>query len=309
MTQYGIESYIGVPLLRSDGELFGTLCALDPEPREISEENIETLELLARLIAFELEAEEQTAEREEALRLAEKSNETRARFMGVLGHDLRSPLNTIVMAANIQKKGLLPAEQNAGMAEKILRAAKRMKYLIEDLLDTTQTVQGNRLRIERKPADLEEICRLVVEEFVISNPDRTIEFSAAGDLSGWWDEGRLGQVVSNLLSNAIHYGTPDRPIAVFLHGGEDRATLEVTNYGRVIAPAVRKNLFRPFWRGARKRSHSSGLGLGLYIVKQIVDAHGGSIDVVSDQERGTTFTVVFEKHTGPAGGVETEETQ
>ena len=297
LTVYGIESYLAVPLFRQNGEYFGTLCALDPEPKEFSEELVKTFELFANLVSFELEAEERRQESEESLKLAERSNEARARFMGILGHDLRSPLNTIAMAATLQKKGVLDREKNAEMADKILKTAKRMQFLIEDLLDMTQTVQGNEIYIERKAQDLREIFRQIIGEFKISHPNRKIELYAEENCFGNWDEGRLGQVLANLLSNALHYGNSDAPVKVNLIEECEKVVLQVNNRGEIISEEVRKNLFTPFWRGAKKNSgnmNSSGLGLGLYIVKQIVEAHGGGIEVNSNREYGTTFTVTFE---------------
>lgn len=295
MTAYGVESYFAVPLFRQNGDYFGTLCALDKEPRDFSNELVEICNLFANLIAFELEAEERRQESEEALKLANQSNESRARFMSILGHDLRSPLNTIVMAATLQKMNPPGSDKSFKMTEKILKTANRMKYLIEDLLDTTQTLQGKEIAIRRKTTALQKICQLIIEEFKIANPHHKFKFHAETEFVGEWDAGRIQQVLSNLLSNAVSYGTSTRPIKVDLLADSNRVVLQVNNQGKVIPPETMENLFQPFWRGARKRSNSSGLGLGLYIVKQIVEAHGGKISVDSTREYGTTFTVIFEQ--------------
>lgn len=295
---YGIESYIAVPLYRRDGEYFGTLCALDPSPANLSEEDFETFRLFADLISYELEAAEQQTEREEALKLARQSSDRRARFMSILGHDLRNPLNTIIMAATLQEQGALDREKNAQMAGKILKTAKRMQFLIEDLLDTTQAVQGNEIHIERKPSDLSEILRHLIDEFRIANPERKIEFNGEDKCYGDWDESRLGQVLSNLLSNALHYGEKSEPVKVDLIEECNRVLLRVNNRGETISREIQKNLFTPFWRGARRNQampNSSGLGLGLFIVKQIVESHGGDVEVESNEAEGTTFTVVLNR--------------
>lgn len=273
----------------------GTLCAFDTKPAELDINNFELFNLFAKLITHELEIEEANVIRETALKESIQTSEARARFMSILGHDLRGPLNTIVMAANIQKTAKLDEEKSKEFSDKILRAAKRMQHLIDDLLDTTRAVQGDKISIFKKPADLREICEHIIEEFRISNPDNKIEFYAEENCHGDWDERRLGQVLSNLLSNAIHYGDPSQPIKVNLIEECDKILLQVNNRGRLISPERLQNLFRPFWRGARKRANSSGLGLGLYIVKQIVEAHDGSISVESNREYGTTFTATFEK--------------
>jgi signal transduction histidine kinase len=296
LLKYGIESYLAVPLFRNSGELFGTLCALDTEPKDLSEKYIHTFELLANLIAYELEADELRTDSEEALKLAEQTNEGRARFMGILGHDLRNPLNTIVMAANLLKMGTLEPAKSLEMSEKILKTAKRMNFLIEDLLDASQTFQGNKIRIVRKTSELRKICQDLIDEFLISNPDRVFEFYAEQNCFGNWDEGRIGQVLSNFLSNAITYGSSTKPIKINLIEDPEKVLLQVNNQGEMIGDETMVNLFRPFWRGARKRSNSSGLGLGLFIAKQIVESHGGKISVESNREYGTTFTCIFDRN-------------
>lgn len=256
---------------------------------------IETFELFGNLIAFELEAEENALEREEALKLARQSDQAKARFMSILGHDLRSPLNTIMMAATVQKMGKLDAEKDLEMSEKIIKTAKRMQFLIEDLLDTTQTFQGDRIKIERKNIDLSSICFEIIDEFKVANPSLNIQFHTQGKCMGEWDEGRIGQVLTNLLSNAVSYGNTKKPIKVDLIEECDEVILQVNNQGNLINEEVKEQIFTPFWRGARKKTNSSGLGLGLYIVKQIVESHDGTINFESTPEYGTTFTVRFNK--------------
>jgi signal transduction histidine kinase len=296
LKHYAVESYIGVPLYRENGEYFGVLCALDTEPKSISEKNIGIFTLMAKLIAHELEADEQRRELDEALKLANRTNEARARFLSILGHDLRSPLNTIISAATMQQSVTLDATQARRLAKNILRTSRRMQFLIEDLLDVAQTAQGNQILIQKKQGDLRDVFQPIVEEFRLAQPDRVIEFFAPDACHGEWDEGRLGQVLSNLISNALSYGGADFPIVVELADDSERVRLRVTNWGETMSEEVRKNLFNPFWRGAKRVSanaNSSGLGLGLFIVKQIVEAHGASIEVESTDDTGTTFTVTF----------------
>ena len=296
LKNYAVESYIGVPLYRQNGEYFGVLCALDLEPKDISEKNIGVFTLMAKLVAHELEAEEQRRELDEALKLANRTNEARARFLGILGHDLRSPLNTIITAATMQKSGRLDSHQNLQLANNVLRTSRRMKFLIEDLLDIAQTAQGNQILIRKKNGDLSDIFQAIVEEFRLAHPHRVFEFQAPDECRGEWDEGRLGQVLANLLSNALTYGSADLPIVVYLDCEPERVRWQVRNWGEAMTEEVKNNLFTPFWRGAKRSGdagNSSGLGLGLYIVKQIVEAHGGTIDVESTDANGTIFTVIF----------------
>lgn len=294
LATYSVESYLGVPLFRQNGEYFGVLCSLHVQPHDISDKHIAMYQLMASLIAFELEAEEQRTELDEALKLANQNNEARARFLGTLGHDLRSPLNTIVMAAHLLQGGKLDADKSASMAEKIMRTSRRMQFLIEDLLDASQSAQGNQILLQPKPVDLAEALESVVDEFRLSTPGRRIEFTAGESFQGNWDSGRLGQLLSNLLSNAISYGSREHPVNIALTGDSERVLLTINNRGDAMSDEVKNNLFTPFWRGAKKvgvNENSSGLGLGLFIVKQIVDAHKGSISVESDSDNGTNFIV------------------
>lgn len=285
-----------MPLYRLDGELFGTLCALDPNPSNVSEDDLELFQLFANLIAYEIDAEENARKREAELRKVVAESQTQQRFMSILGHDLRNPLSTILMAANLQTLGALSPEKNLEMAGKIIKTAQRMENLIEDLLETTQTVGGTSISISKKPADLTAISLNIIEEFKIANPNAKIEFYAEENCLGDWDERRIGQVLSNLLSNAISYGSREMPIKVNLTEDCRRVFIQVNNRGELIGEEAKKNMFTAFWRGAKKSvNNSNGLGLGLYIVKQIVEAHDGEISVESNREYGTTFTVVFEK--------------
>jgi len=292
---YGIESYIAVPLKRLDGKQFGTLCALDPLPTALSEKDFDIFHLLAKLIAFELEAEERAAERERELSDSNRKNQMLLRFMSILGHDLRNPLNTISGAANVQKFLNRNNEKAVEMSDKILRSSRRMQQMITDLLDSTQSERGEDLQLRRKSLNLCEICEELIEEFRLANPQRKIELAAA-NCCGEFDETRFGQVLSNLLSNALRYGTPAAPVKVSLKETVAEVILSVNNQGKPISAADRENLFKSFWRGANaSQENTEGLGLGLHIVEQIMRAHGGKIKVASDWENGTTFTAIFRK--------------
>lgn len=291
-----MESYIAVPLYRLNGEFFGTLCALDPNPSSVSETDLELFQLFANLIAYELDAEDKSREREAELRRVVAESDSQRRFMSILGHDLRNPLNTIKMAANLQRMKTVSAETNLEMAGKIVKTAQRMEDLIEDLLETTNAIGGSDVLIFKKPADLTAICLSIIEEFKIAHPNSKIEFYAEENCLGDWDERRISQVLANLLSNAISYGRRGMPVKVNLTEDCDRVIIQVNNRGEVISSEAKRNLFSAFWRGSHKNgANAEGLGLGLYIVKRIVEAHNGTISVDSNREYGTTFTVVFAK--------------
>jgi PAS domain S-box-containing protein len=216
--------------------------------------------------------------------------EIREQVMGVLGHDLRNPLTAIsVSAALLIRNDGLP-DQARRAAARIDRAARRMAELIGTLLDVTESRSQGTLQLSIAATDLHEVCRRVVEELLAARPDRAIELNLNGDGRGQWDGARLAQVVSNLVGNALTYGADSHPVRVSVDSEAGRGVLRVNNGGPVIPPQVIPGLFEPFRRGPSERS-SRGLGLGLYIVRQIVLAHKGTIAVESSASNGTTFTV------------------
>lgn len=207
---------------------------------------------------------------------------------GVLGHDLRNPLSAIGMAAAmLLRHGLDPKQ--ADLVTQIRRSADRMTRMITDLLDFTRLREGGALPLKRQPGvALRSLCEEVVAELALSHPDRTITLDASVEGFGELDPDRIAQAVSNLVGNAVQHSPRGATVAVRLDERGDRTRLAITNAGPAIAPTLLARLFEPFRRGDSARG--GGLGLGLYIVEQIVRAHGGSIGVTSD-ESGTTFTV------------------
>jgi signal transduction histidine kinase len=164
-------------------------------------------------------------------------------------------------------------------------AARRTSEMIGTLIDFARSRFGGSLPVVRAPADLHAICGRVIDELTAGNPGRRIEMDPKGDGRGEWDEARLGQVVSNLVGNALLHGERDEPVRVSVEGGDSEALLRVQNRGTPIPADLLPVLFGPFRRG----SDSRGLGLGLYIVRQIVVAHGGTVEVESTGPWGTTF--------------------
>lgn len=295
---YGINSYIAVPIIRRSGECFGTLCALDPEAKELDERLLDNFRLFAELIAYELESEEREQAREEELREAARVGELRDKLMGILGHDLRNPLNTISTAAQVllKKSQTQTLEHHAG--EKIYQSARRMQRMINDLLDLARTRLSEGIPIFCNSCDLREISVKVLEEFAVSHPLCVINFKAEGDFQGEWDADRLSQLVSNLVGNAIDYGEPEKPIEVFLKEEGETVAFSVHNYCEPIPAEKLENLFSPYRRAIvpGERRITKGLGLGLYIVQQIVRAHNGTINVTSDAENGKTLTIKLPRY-------------
>lgn len=212
----------------------------------------------------------------------------RDRFLGILGHDLRNPINAIVLTtAALAEQGLNP--QQLKTLAGIENSSRRLTDMVNDILDFARGRLGVPMPITRMPANLGFIAREVVSEVQAAIAGCRVEFRTEGDLSGDWDAKRLKQVVANLLINAIQHGTGDR-VTLTVKSDDTSAVLEVHNQGPPIPAELLPCMFDPLVRG----SHSSGdhgLGLGLFIADEIISAHNGTIAVTSSQETGTTFVV------------------
>ncbi|MFT3765278.1 MAG: ATP-binding protein [Minicystis sp.] len=224
--------------------------------------------------------------------------EFRERFLGVLAHDLRTPIQAVAFTADVIAKAAIPDKVRRG-AERIGRAADRMSRMISDLLDLTRSRQGGGIPLAPEAADLASITRRTIDEIRAAHPERSILLQSHGDASGAWDADRISQVVSNLVGNALAYSPPDTPVTVDLRAADGAIVLAVQNRGTPIPPHVIPTLFAPFSRGSQDGNGEQvrrGLGLGLFIVDRIVEAHGGAVGVTSTAENGTTFTVTLPRH-------------
>lgn len=217
----------------------------------------------------------------------------RDRFLAVLGHDLRAPLSAVVTSTRfLLDEGNLKGEQRDMLAG-VERSGRRMTQLIEDLLQLAVTRLGG-LPLRRTRTDLGLLVREVGAEVSAISPTAQIDIETSGTLVGEWDRPRLSQAFTNLLTNALEYGSPGKPISVIAHGDGDKGvTVEVTNQGAAIPRDQLASLFTPMKPAAADRRDRRHLGLGLYIVDRVIDAHGGSIKVRSSDEHGTTFTVTL----------------
>ncbi len=213
-------------------------------------------------------------------------------FVGMLGHDLRNPLTAILAGASLLQRRLddPPLREHA---RKIEEGGRRMARMIAHLLDLTRARLAGGIPLQPAPCDLGTIVERVVDECRAASPGRIVTVLVEGDLRGAWDADRLAQVGSNLVGNAMHHGDVAVPVAVELDGHDaDAVVLRVVNGGR-ISVEQRMSLFDPFRRGRPERSNGEGLGLGLYIVQQIVHAHRGRIEVGDVDPAATAFTVVL----------------
>jgi signal transduction histidine kinase len=224
---------------------------------------------------------------------AEEASLLKDRFIGILGHDLRNPLTAITNSAHLLMRASDLPERHHNAAARILRSSERMAQMIRDVLDFTRGELGGGIPVEPIPANLADICHRVVDEIAAAHPQRDIELVTSGDLVGRWDGARLEQVVSNLVANALQHG--QGKILVEAQGSAGQIVLRVQNGGPPIPTDELPTLFEAFSKGPRHAGRTEGLGLGLYIVKEIVRAHGGTVEVTSSAEAGTTFCCVWER--------------
>lgn len=256
------------------------------------------LELVARVQALarrDLQRKRTLAEvqaSEERSRAMEADTRQRAEFerrlIGIVSHDLRNPLSAISLTASAMARQGLSERHQRGL-QRILLSAERATRMIHDLLDFTRSQQGSGMAIQRTASDLHTVVGAIVDEVRDAHPDRTIEVTQSGNGVGDWDPDRLEQVASNLLSNALQYSPADTPVRVETRGENGTLVLEVQNAGPPIPAGLLPRIFEPMERGGSQAG--SNIGLGLYIVRNLVLAHGGTVSVHSTEAEGTTFTV------------------
>jgi signal transduction histidine kinase len=225
--------------------------------------------------------------------------ETRERFIGVLGHDLRSPLTAIKLGAQTLERADDLPEHHASMVNLMTRCSNRMERMIADVLDFARGRLGDGIKLVCEPTNFGEVCGAAISELRLANPEHSITFESSDDLAGVWDPDRLAQTLTNLVSNAVVHGVG--PIRVTAHADGDAVVLEVHNRGNPIPPEDMHLVFEPFRRSSN-HGRGGGLGLGLYIVSEIVRAHGATISVRSTLEHGTTFSSRWPRQPPSAAG-------
>ncbi|MES2821463.1 MAG: HAMP domain-containing sensor histidine kinase [Pseudomonadota bacterium] len=219
-------------------------------------------------------------------------------FLAILGHDLRAPLQTLMMSTELLtgKHGDDPSSLVA--LGRIKHGVRQMNAMVRDLLEFVRSHLGASLPIERAPLELAESCRSAMEDARLANPKCELVLEVSGDTHGEWDPGRVDQVLMNLIGNAVQHGAKNRPVTLRVRGEAEQVTLEMHNFGEPISPDTLVHVFDPLVRGPSEELHvnnSTSLGLGLFIVKEMVSAHRGSIQVQSNGEQGTTFTLALPK--------------
>src|SRR6201986_3424366 len=277
-----------MPIFLRDGSFYGTLCAIDPEAAKL--ENAETIGMFkafADLIAFHLEASEQLKTSEASLLDERRTAEWLEQFIAVLGHHLRNPLASISGGLR-----LLLKEEQSEKSRSILTMMQsivgRMTGLISDVLDFARGRLGGGFAVDVGEANLTAVLTQVAGEISAAFPEREIDMQVAIGRSVHVDSSRIGQMLSNLLGNALMHGAPGEPVRVQASTAGGVFELSVSNAGEQIQSAALAQLFKPFVRGAVS-PHQQGLGLGLYIASEIARAHGGTLTATSSPEE-TRFT-------------------
>jgi signal transduction histidine kinase len=226
-------------------------------------------------------------------RFAVQTDLFRDQFIGVLSHDLRTPLGAISTGAALLAVPEDNPQRRSRVVARIINSAQRMERMIGDLLDLTRTRLGGSIPLTRGPVDLQQVCEEAMMEIRAGQPDAVLVWQGNGDLRGEWDADRLAQVVSNLAGNAIQHGA-GTPVTLTAHENRGWVTLGIHNGGPPIPADVLPFVFEPLARGNREGT-AQGIGLGLFIARAIVSAHGGHIQVTSSSDAGTTFTVALPK--------------
>jgi signal transduction histidine kinase len=286
--RYGFRSYISVPINLPSGRMFGTLCAIDPRPARLTDaRTVDTFKLFADLIGLHLDAHDRLKASTAELATAQERADLQHQFVAVLSHDLRNPLSAAQTASKmLLAMGLDPhAQRLAGVID---RSVARMTSLIDNVMDFARVRLGGGLTVARRDEEnLAGLLEHVVTELRTTQPHRQIESDMRLTGAVYCDAARLGQLLSNLASNALTHGDPDGPVRIRA-SNQDGFVLAVTNAGKPISQETLRRLFLPFVRGS-DRSGSQGLGLGLYIASEIARAHGGTLNATTTGTE-TTFT-------------------
>jgi signal transduction histidine kinase len=222
-----------------------------------------------------------------------KVDQSRNLMLGMLGHDLRSPLQAIQLTAKLLA-ALNAGEKVSRAADRLITSGARMQQLVDDLLDFNRLQLGLRRRITTAASELETIARQEIQELRTAYPKREVELQCHGETLGAWDVKRVQQLLSNLVVNALTHGTADTAVKVLLTSDAKEVRIKVTNQGLVIDPLLLSEVLQPLKRGTLEAelAANDGLGLGLFIASEVAKGHGGRIEVESSGTE-TVFTAVL----------------
>ena len=235
--------------------------------------------------------------------------QTQNLFLAILAHDVRTPIGAIGMGSQVLLRDETLPSRFLKVATRIQNSSKRIDEIVCDLLDFATTNTGENMPIVRAPVDLCALTENLVEEARTFHPDCAIALTISGRCDAELDAARIGQALSNLISNALQHGLAETAVTVTLHGADDEIVWTVHNFGTAISAANQKLIFDPARRyalrsdGSRSFAHKQNLGLGLHIARGIVKSHGGRVAVESHAESGTTFTAWLPRAANGCGAV------
>jgi signal transduction histidine kinase len=231
---------------------------------------------------------------ESVVTYSSRADQSRELFLAILGHDLRAPLSTMATAGELLLRPKLPPDQVPVVAARVLRSARLMTSMVEDLLGFTRTQLGSRMPTLRVSTDIGRICAESLEDAKATHPETAFELQATGDLGGEFDPVRLHQLFTNLLVNAAQYGARGSPVVIAARRDGAGIEVQVNNHGKPIPELAWRSIFKPLIQLPAQDDDDrprTSLGLGLFVAREIALGHDGSIDVKSDEVDGTTFTV------------------
>jgi len=269
------------------GRALGMISVYFDEPHELTAHDLVLATSIANHLASVIHRYDTLAKLEDSVRYGEL-------FAGILAHDLRNPLGTIITATE------LIARRHASAGEPLLQplghvkhSCERMSRMIDQLLDFSRARAGGGIEIRRRSTDLAEVMGRALAEVHALFPAHQVMLDARGNCGGHWDSDRLQQICASLIANAVQHGGGGgkAAVGVELDGtSHDAVAVRVHNDG-AIPPAILPTVFDAFSSAERRREHSRGLGLGLFIVREVVAAHGGTVHVTSSSDHGTTFAL------------------
>ncbi|MGI4847495.1 MAG: GAF domain-containing sensor histidine kinase [Janthinobacterium lividum] len=284
--KFDIESYFSIPVYRKDGAFFGTLCGLDPAPAALkAPKTLDMLKLFAELLSNQIDSELRVQELSLQLEDERENSELREQFIAVLGHDIRTPLTT--MMAGAEMLTVVSGDAKVGtIAGRIQRSGQRIAGLIEDVMDFTRSKLGGGLLPLNvvESLTLGEFLGHAVAELRTNHPARELVEQIGIARAITCDPGRLAQMLSNLVINALVHGYAHTPVRILASCDAGRLAIAVENHGKPIPQEIQVRLFQPFSRG-REKNQADGLGLGLYIASEIAKAHGGVLRLETEGER------------------------
>ncbi len=285
--------------LHASGTPAGVMLLVFSEPRGFAEREQQFLLTVATLCA-------QALERARLFQVESEAKEFQKRLIGIVSHDLRTPLTVVLNAAHSLSRLEFQEQRPRDTLIRLRRSAQRMERIVGDLVDYTQTQAGRGLPIQPGPADLHELFVRVLASLSSVQPERTVTYVKGEEGRGEWDADRLEQLIENLVRNALKYGASDKHVRVGWSSSLDQVVLYVHNEGPPIPSTLLPHIFEPFRRGNQPpESAGASLGLGLFIVHQIVLAHGGRISVQSDYQDGTRFEVQLPRRVRSMAATET----